>query len=88
MHPGPACFLQNQYFSPFVDELTEFTTRNILAAPILNGKDMVAVIMALNKTTGPHFSAQDEDVSEHLVNTPFMECFPTLINLSSCLFYH
>lgn len=31
--------------------------------PILNGKDMVAVIMALNKTTGPHFTAEDEDVS-------------------------
>lgn len=46
-----------------MDELTEFTTRNVLATPILNGKDMVAVIMALNKTTGPHFTAQDEDVS-------------------------
>uniref|UniRef100_A0A3B4BIN2 GAF domain-containing protein n=1 Tax=Periophthalmus magnuspinnatus TaxID=409849 RepID=A0A3B4BIN2_9GOBI len=52
----------NQYFSSFVDELTEYKTRNILATPILNGKDMVAVIMALNKTTGPHFTEQDEDV--------------------------
>lgn len=56
------CF-QSQHFSPFVDELTDYTTRNILAAPILNGKDMVAVIMAVNKKTGPHFTAEDEDVS-------------------------
>ena len=54
---------QNQYFSSFVDELTEYETKNVLAAPILNGKDMVVVIMAINKTTGPHFTSEDEDVS-------------------------
>lgn len=54
--------IQSQHFSSFVDELTDYETRNVLAAPILNGKDMVAVIMALNKTTGPHFTAEDEDV--------------------------
>lgn len=54
---------QNQHFSSFVDELTEYTTRSVLATPIMNGKDMVAVIMALNKTTAPHFTAEDEDVS-------------------------
>ncbi|CAB1452984.1 unnamed protein product [Pleuronectes platessa] len=53
---------ENEHFSSFVDDLTEYETRNILATPILNGKDMVAVIMALNKTTGPHFTAEDEDV--------------------------
>uniref|UniRef100_A0A3B3X975 Phosphodiesterase n=1 Tax=Poecilia mexicana TaxID=48701 RepID=A0A3B3X975_9TELE len=53
---------ESQYFSSFVDELTEYETRNVLAAPILNGKDLVAVIMALNKTTGPHFTSQDEDL--------------------------
>uniref|UniRef100_A0A671XXC9 Phosphodiesterase n=1 Tax=Sparus aurata TaxID=8175 RepID=A0A671XXC9_SPAAU len=53
---------ENQHFSSFVDELTEYETRNVLAAPILNGKDLVAVIMALNKTTGPHFTADDEDL--------------------------
>ncbi|XP_056146562.1 rod cGMP-specific 3',5'-cyclic phosphodiesterase subunit beta [Lampris incognitus] len=53
---------ENQYFSTFVDELTEYQTRNVLATPILNGKDMVAVIMALNKTTGPFFTPEDEDL--------------------------
>uniref|UniRef100_A0AAQ6AAC0 Phosphodiesterase n=1 Tax=Amphiprion ocellaris TaxID=80972 RepID=A0AAQ6AAC0_AMPOC len=53
---------QNQHFSSFVDELTEYETKCVLATPILNGKDMVAVIMAINKTTGPHFTAEDEDL--------------------------
>ncbi|KAF3702126.1 Rod cGMP-specific 3',5'-cyclic phosphodiesterase subunit beta [Channa argus] len=53
---------ENQYFSSFVDEITEYQTRNILAAPILNGKEMVAVIMALNKSTGPYFTPDDEDL--------------------------
>uniref|UniRef100_A0A8C6LPI8 Phosphodiesterase n=1 Tax=Nothobranchius furzeri TaxID=105023 RepID=A0A8C6LPI8_NOTFU len=55
---------ESQHFSSFVDELTDYQTRSVLATPILNGKDMVAVIMALNKTTGPHFTAEDEDVSK------------------------
>ena len=38
-------------------------TRNILATPIMNGKDVVAVIMAVNKLDGPCFTSEDEDVS-------------------------
>lgn len=38
-------------------------TRNILATPVMNGKDVVAVIMALNKLDGPCFTSEDEDVS-------------------------
>uniref|UniRef100_A0A9J8A5V2 Phosphodiesterase n=1 Tax=Cyprinus carpio carpio TaxID=630221 RepID=A0A9J8A5V2_CYPCA len=53
---------QDSHFSSFVDELTEYTTRNMLATPIMNGKDVVAVIMAVNKTTGPHFTDEDEDL--------------------------
>lgn len=56
--------IQNSHFSTFVDELTGYTTRNLMAAPIMNGKDVVAVIMAVNKTTGPHFTDADEDVSQ------------------------
>ncbi|KAM6221526.1 rod cGMP-specific 3',5'-cyclic phosphodiesterase subunit beta [Rhynchocyon petersi] len=50
------------HFSPFADELTEYTTKNILATPIMNGKDVVAVIMAINKLEGPHFTSEDEDI--------------------------
>ncbi|KAM3874349.1 rod cGMP-specific 3',5'-cyclic phosphodiesterase subunit beta-like [Diretmus argenteus] len=53
---------ENQHFSTFVDELTEFKTKNIMATPILNGKDMVGVIMALNKISGPFFTPEDEDL--------------------------
>uniref|UniRef100_A0A8C2HGD3 Phosphodiesterase n=1 Tax=Cyprinus carpio TaxID=7962 RepID=A0A8C2HGD3_CYPCA len=56
------CSLFRYHFSSFVDELTEYTTRNMLATPIMNGKDVVAVIMAVNKTTGPHFTDEDEDL--------------------------
>lgn len=38
-------------------------TRNILATPVMNGKDVVAVIMAVNKLDGPCFTSEDEDVS-------------------------
>uniref|UniRef100_A0AAR2JLE6 Phosphodiesterase n=1 Tax=Pygocentrus nattereri TaxID=42514 RepID=A0AAR2JLE6_PYGNA len=51
---------QSPFFSDFVDTLTEYTTKNVLATPIMNGKDVVAVIMAVNKIDGPCFTAQDE----------------------------
>lgn len=46
-----------------MDELTEFQTKSVLAVPVLNGKDMVAVMMAVNKLDGPHFTAKDEEVT-------------------------
>ncbi|KAM6469367.1 rod cGMP-specific 3',5'-cyclic phosphodiesterase subunit beta isoform 1-T1 [Liasis olivaceus] len=51
-----------QHFSTFVDELTESSTKNILATPIMNGKDVVAVIMAVNKIGGPFFTSADENL--------------------------
>lgn len=58
------CFtLQDSHFSDFVDTLTEYETKNVLATPIMNGKDMVAVMMAVNKIGAPHFTAQDEEVA-------------------------
>uniref|UniRef100_A0A8C4GJQ5 Phosphodiesterase n=1 Tax=Dicentrarchus labrax TaxID=13489 RepID=A0A8C4GJQ5_DICLA len=49
------------HYSDFVDELTEYRTKNVLAVPIMNGKDMVAVMMAVNKLDGPRFTVQDEE---------------------------
>lgn len=57
------CFFQDEHFCDFVDDLTEYQTKNILASPIMNGKDVVAVIMAVNKVDGPHFTKADEEVS-------------------------
>lgn len=53
---------QSTQFCSFVDELMGYTTKNILATPIMNGKDVVAVIMAINKTDGPFFTPEDQDV--------------------------
>lgn len=54
---------QCPHFSSFADELTDYVTKNILATPIMNGKDVVAIIMAVNKLDGPCFTSEDEDVS-------------------------
>ncbi|KAH0512886.1 Rod cGMP-specific 3',5'-cyclic phosphodiesterase subunit alpha [Microtus ochrogaster] len=53
---------EDEHFCNFVDELTEYQTKNILASPIMNGKDVVAVIMAVNKIDGPHFTKRDEEI--------------------------
>nr|XP_055033915.1 rod cGMP-specific 3',5'-cyclic phosphodiesterase subunit alpha isoform X1 [Misgurnus anguillicaudatus] len=59
---------QDSHFSDFVDNLTEYKTKNVLATPILNGKDMVAVMMAVNKIDGPHFTVQDEETLKKYLN--------------------
>uniref|UniRef100_A0AAX7TKF7 Phosphodiesterase n=1 Tax=Astatotilapia calliptera TaxID=8154 RepID=A0AAX7TKF7_ASTCA len=56
------------HFSSFVDELTEYVTKNVLAVPIMNGKDMVAVMMAVNKLDGPCFTAKDEETLNKYLN--------------------
>ncbi|XP_067314135.1 rod cGMP-specific 3',5'-cyclic phosphodiesterase subunit alpha isoform X2 [Pseudorasbora parva] len=59
---------QDSHFSDFVDILTEYETKNVLATPIMNGKDMVAVMMAVNKIGAPHFTAQDEETLKKYLN--------------------
>uniref|UniRef100_A0A8D3A1X9 Phosphodiesterase n=1 Tax=Scophthalmus maximus TaxID=52904 RepID=A0A8D3A1X9_SCOMX len=56
------------FYSEFVDELTEYKTKNALAVPIMNGKDVVAVMMAVNKLDGPHFTAKDEETLNKYLN--------------------
>ncbi|KAK0137047.1 Rod cGMP-specific 3',5'-cyclic phosphodiesterase subunit alpha [Merluccius polli] len=59
---------QSPHYSDFVDTLTEYQTRNLLAIPIMNGKDMVAVMMAVNKLEGAHFDAKDEETLNKYLN--------------------
>lgn len=54
--------LQDEHFCDFVDTVTEYQTKNILASPIMNGKDVVAILVAVNKVNGPHFTKRDEKV--------------------------
>ncbi|XP_064221171.1 rod cGMP-specific 3',5'-cyclic phosphodiesterase subunit beta isoform X2 [Aotus nancymaae] len=62
------CSAQCPHFSPFADELTDYETKNILATPVMNGKDVVAVIMVVNKLDGPCFTSEDEDVFSKYLN--------------------
>ncbi|TKS72783.1 Rod cGMP-specific 3',5'-cyclic phosphodiesterase subunit alpha [Collichthys lucidus] len=59
---------ESPHFSDFVDELTETKTNNVLAIPIMNGKDMVAVMMAINKLDGPRFTTKDEETLNKYLN--------------------
>ncbi|XP_008851313.1 cone cGMP-specific 3',5'-cyclic phosphodiesterase subunit alpha' isoform X2 [Nannospalax galili] len=53
---------KNSHFSDFMDKQTGYVTRNLLATPIVMGKEVLAVIMAVNKVSAPEFSKQDEEV--------------------------
>ncbi|GCC26171.1 rod cGMP-specific 3',5'-cyclic phosphodiesterase subunit alpha [Chiloscyllium punctatum] len=53
---------KDEHFCDFVDTLTEYKTNSVLATPIMNGKDVVAVVMAVNKITGSHFTTKDEEI--------------------------
>nr|ANV21100.1 cone cGMP-specific 3',5'-cyclic phosphodiesterase subunit alpha' [Amia calva] len=53
---------KNNHFSDFVDKQTGYTTKSMLASPIMNGKEPMAVIMAINKKDAPEFSKADEEL--------------------------
>ncbi|XP_067851943.1 rod cGMP-specific 3',5'-cyclic phosphodiesterase subunit alpha [Heptranchias perlo] len=54
--------VEDSNFCDFVDNLTEFETKCVLATPVMNGNDVVAVVMAVNKVDGPHFTTKDEEI--------------------------
>lgn len=45
-----------------MDKQTGYVTKNLLASPIVMGKEVLAVVMVINKTNAPEFSKQDEEV--------------------------
>jgi len=45
-----------------MDKQTGYVTRNLLATPIVMGKEVLAVFMAVNKVDASEFSKQDEEV--------------------------
>ncbi|XP_036192460.1 cone cGMP-specific 3',5'-cyclic phosphodiesterase subunit alpha' [Myotis myotis] len=53
---------KNSHFSDFMDKQTGYVTRNLLATPIVMGKEVLAVVMAVNKVNASEFSKQDEEV--------------------------
>nr|APO14184.1 phosphodiesterase 6C [Hexaprotodon liberiensis] len=59
---------KNNHFSDFVDKQTGYVTRNLLATPIVMGKEVLAVVMAVNKVDASEFSKQDEEVFSKYLN--------------------
>uniref|UniRef100_A0A452Q9T3 Phosphodiesterase n=1 Tax=Ursus americanus TaxID=9643 RepID=A0A452Q9T3_URSAM len=53
---------KNSHFSDFMDKQTGYVTKNLLATPIVMGKEVLAVVMAVNKVNASEFSKQDEEV--------------------------
>ncbi|XP_020819781.1 cone cGMP-specific 3',5'-cyclic phosphodiesterase subunit alpha' [Phascolarctos cinereus] len=59
---------KNSHFSDFLDKQTGYTTKNMLAMPIMMGKEVLAVMMAVNKVNEPEFTKQDEEVFSKYLN--------------------
>ncbi|XP_070320191.1 cone cGMP-specific 3',5'-cyclic phosphodiesterase subunit alpha' isoform X2 [Odocoileus virginianus] len=59
---------KNSHFSDFMDKQTGYVTRNLLATPIVMGKEVLAVFMAVNKVDASEFSKQDEEVFSKYLN--------------------
>uniref|UniRef100_A0A8C2UAW2 Phosphodiesterase n=1 Tax=Coturnix japonica TaxID=93934 RepID=A0A8C2UAW2_COTJA len=59
---------KNNHFSDFLDKKTGYTTVNMLATPIVQGKEVLAVVMALNKLNASEFSKEDEEVFKKYLN--------------------
>lgn len=57
------CYFQDSHFSDFVDKQTKYTTKCMITAPIMCGKEPVGVVMALNKQGANEFSKSDQEVS-------------------------
>ncbi|XP_032288226.1 cone cGMP-specific 3',5'-cyclic phosphodiesterase subunit alpha' [Phoca vitulina] len=53
---------KNSHFSDSMDKQTGYVTKNLLATPIVMGKEVLAVVMAVNKVNASEFSKQDEEV--------------------------
>ncbi|OWK07659.1 PDE6C, partial [Cervus elaphus hippelaphus] len=60
--------VENSHFSDFMDKQTGYVTRNLLATPIVMGKEVLAVFMAVNKVDASEFSKQDEEVFSKYLN--------------------
>ncbi|XP_078497260.1 cone cGMP-specific 3',5'-cyclic phosphodiesterase subunit alpha' [Lissotriton helveticus] len=53
---------QNTHFSDFADKQSGYKTNSVLSTPIMYGKEVLAIMMAVNKLNAPAFSKQDEEV--------------------------
>nr|XP_058910475.1 cone cGMP-specific 3',5'-cyclic phosphodiesterase subunit alpha' [Kogia breviceps] len=59
---------KNSHFSDFMDKRTRCDTRNLLATPVVMGKEVRAVVVALNKVDASELSKRGEDVFSKYLN--------------------
>ncbi|XP_038629776.1 cone cGMP-specific 3',5'-cyclic phosphodiesterase subunit alpha' [Scyliorhinus canicula] len=59
---------KDAHFSEFVDKQTGYTTLNMLTAPVLQGKEVLAVLMAINKIGEPNFTKEDQEIFTKYLN--------------------
>ncbi|XP_028323588.1 cone cGMP-specific 3',5'-cyclic phosphodiesterase subunit alpha'-like [Gouania willdenowi] len=59
---------KNSHFSDFVDKQTKYTTKNMLTAPVMNEKEPIGVLIALNKQGAEDFSKSDQELFTKYVN--------------------
>ncbi|XP_067858856.1 cone cGMP-specific 3',5'-cyclic phosphodiesterase subunit alpha' isoform X2 [Heptranchias perlo] len=59
---------KDAHFSEFVDKQTGYTTLNMLAAPMVQGKEVLAVLMVINKIGEPQFTKGDQEVFTKYLN--------------------
>lgn len=70
LHVTVLCIqLQDSHFSDFVDKQTKYTTKCMITAPLMSGKEPIGVVMALNKQGADAFSKSDQEVSGHNVDS-------------------
>jgi GAF domain-containing protein len=58
----------NPYFYDQVDKDTGFSTRNMIAAPLIAGDQVIGVIEVINKNNGLEFSKHDADLVQNIAN--------------------
>ncbi|KAJ0004765.1 hypothetical protein NQD34_010979 [Periophthalmus magnuspinnatus] len=65
---------KDSHFSDFVDKQTKYTTKCMLTAPVMNGKEPIGVIAALNKQGASEFSKSDVDLFTKYMNFATLVC--------------
>ncbi|XP_067909431.1 cone cGMP-specific 3',5'-cyclic phosphodiesterase subunit alpha' [Heterodontus francisci] len=59
---------KDAHFSEFVDKQTGYMTLNMLAAPVMQEKEILAVLMVINKIGEPQFTKDDQEVFAKYLN--------------------
>ncbi|KAM3862979.1 cone cGMP-specific 3',5'-cyclic phosphodiesterase subunit alpha'-like [Diretmus argenteus] len=59
---------KDTHFNDFVDKQTKYTTKCMITAPVISDKEVIGVVMALNKQGADEFSKSDQELFSTYVN--------------------